>query len=117
MSTVPEIISVQPENMDESYPPNPDAKCFHSSPSPGHSFSPGRQRVLAVIVISECFLAPINILSGMMAPEGKAWRFEYAMASGVLYSYVLLLLNPSNIIKSSSSMDSDNLNLWAWAEH
>ncbi|KAF7946362.1 hypothetical protein EAE96_009361 [Botrytis aclada] len=36
----------------------------------------------------------------------------------VLYSYVLLFLfNPSSIIKSSSSTDSETLILWAWAEY
>ncbi|CAD6445180.1 e9809714-0e61-4ab4-8b1e-ab1973ded372 [Sclerotinia trifoliorum] len=91
---------------------NPDSETIQDKSGQDRSYSPGRLRVLFAILIVECILTPVNILSGMMALEGehafianvKCYQ-NRTLASRMLYSHVLpLLLVCSDILKSSSSV-------------
>lgn len=71
MAIISEISLPQLENILEGHSVDINIECLHDSPNPTRSLSPGRRGVLVAIILFECFLAPVNILSGMMAQRVK----------------------------------------------
>ncbi|TGO07271.1 hypothetical protein BTUL_0298g00020 [Botrytis tulipae] len=96
MATISEISLPQIENILEGHTVDINIECLHDSPNPTHSLSPGRRRVLVASILFECFLAPVNILSGMMAPEGEGWSLVF-----VCVFLLWLLLLPIGLILST----------------
>lgn len=79
MSTIPEMFLSQVHNTREVDTPDqfPDVEAAQFNSSPSRSLSPGRRRALGFIIVIESFLAMVNILSGMMASEGKGWGLMF----------------------------------------
>ncbi|KAF7896330.1 hypothetical protein EAF00_006344 [Botryotinia globosa] len=96
MATISETSLPQIENILEGHTVDINIECLHDSPNQTHSLSPGRRRVLVAIILFECFLAPVNILSGMMAPEDEGWSLVF-----VCVFLLWLLLLPIGLILST----------------
>ncbi|APA12313.1 hypothetical protein sscle_09g070830 [Sclerotinia sclerotiorum 1980 UF-70] len=79
MATAPEVSLSQFTRPHENNPEdqNPDSEAIQDDSGRNRSYSPGILRVLFAILIIECILAPVNILSGMMASEGKIWSLVF----------------------------------------
>lgn len=75
MTTAPVRDQLQIQDTQESHSQDQfsNVEYFSDNSSPSRSHSPGRRCSLAILIMIECFLAPVNILSGMMASEGKGW--------------------------------------------
>ncbi|KAF7882562.1 uncharacterized protein EAF02_005925 [Botrytis sinoallii] len=93
MATISELSLPQLENILEGHSVGINIECFHDSSNSTHSLSPGRRRVLVAIIVFECFLAPVNILTGMMASEGEGWSLAF-----VCVFLLWLLLLPIGLI-------------------
>ncbi|TGO77444.1 hypothetical protein BELL_0108g00230 [Botrytis elliptica] len=100
MATISELSLPQLENILEGHSVGINVECFHDIPNSTHSLSPGRRRVLVAIIVFECFLAPVEILTGMMASEGEGWSLVFVWSvptygvrnvSGVFLLWLLLL--------------------------
>ncbi|KAA8571574.1 hypothetical protein EYC84_001572 [Monilinia fructicola] len=91
MSTIPEMFLSQVHNTREVDTPDqfPDVEAAQFNSSPSRSLSPGRRRALGFIIVIESFLAMVNILSGMMASEGKGWGLMFVC---VFLLWLILLL-------------------------
>ncbi|KAF7858536.1 hypothetical protein EAF04_009136 [Stromatinia cepivora] len=82
MATTPEVTLSHFTTPHGNHPEDqtPDSEALQGDSSPNHSYSPGRLRAIFAIIIVECILAPVSILSGMMVSEGEGWSLVFVCA-------------------------------------
>ncbi|KAJ8059809.1 hypothetical protein OCU04_011440 [Sclerotinia nivalis] len=108
MAAAPEIALSQFATRHENHPEdkNPDSETIQGDSGPNRSYSPGRLRFLFAIIGVECILAPVNILSGMMASEVEGWSLVF-VCSFLLW----LILLPIGLILYTGMHSLEMLNV------